>query len=136
MFWRVDIFRQLLRFCFDVLIVKEDTYQRTRFVGMRQRDETFIFQIQRFFTAKAGGGFDGFNGGNRGRVVLPGSLSHHAFGDGETHRGFNFTQMKRLQLRLALRLPVQVAFNSLTQNRDRAIDQFFMFNHAIDEADF
>lgn len=71
MFWRVDIFSQLLRFHFDVLIVEEDTDQCTRLVGMRQRDETFVFQIQRFFAAKAGGGFNGFNGGNRGRVVFP-----------------------------------------------------------------
>ena len=103
---------------------------------MRQRDETFVFQVQRFFAAKAGGGFNGFNGGKRGRVVFPGGLRHHAFGNGKTHCGFNFTQVKRLQLRLALRFPVQVAVNGLTQNGYCAIDQFFMFNHAVDEADF
>lgn len=43
---RLDIFGQLFRFRFDVLVVQEDTNQRAGLIGMGQRDKAFIFQHQ------------------------------------------------------------------------------------------
>ncbi len=40
---RLDIFGQLFRFRFDVLVVQEDTNQRAGLIGMGQRDKAFIF---------------------------------------------------------------------------------------------
>ncbi|ESC75996.1 hypothetical protein SEEN4881_04297, partial [Salmonella enterica subsp. enterica serovar Newport str. WA_14881] len=52
LFRRLNIFGQLFGFTFYILIVEEDTDQRTSLIGMRQRNKAFIFQIQRFFTTK------------------------------------------------------------------------------------
>ena len=52
---RLDIFGQLFRFRFDVLVVQEDTNQRAGLIGMGQRDKAFIFQHQGFFTTKTRG---------------------------------------------------------------------------------
>ncbi len=131
-----DIFGQFFRFRFDVLVVQEDTDQCAGLVGMSQRDKAFIFQHQSFFTTKTRSGFDGFHRGDRRRIMLPGGLRDHAFGDGETHRRFNFAEFQRLQLRLTFRFPVQVALNRLAQDRQRAVAQFFRSDHAIHQADF
>lgn len=40
---RLDIFGQLFRFRFDVLVVQEDTNQRAGLIGMGQRDKSFYF---------------------------------------------------------------------------------------------
>lgn len=60
LFRRLNVFGQLLRFGFDILIVKEDTDQRAGLFGVRQRDKTLVFQIQRLFAAETSGRFDGF----------------------------------------------------------------------------
>jgi hypothetical protein len=39
---RLDIFGQLFRFRFDVLVVQEDTDQRAGLIGMRQRDKALF----------------------------------------------------------------------------------------------
>ncbi|MNY24392.1 hypothetical protein D3C86_1581020 [compost metagenome] len=114
MFWRFNVFGQLFGFAFYELVVEENTDQRARFAGVRQRNEALIFEFQRFVAAKACGGFDGFHGGNRCRIVFACRLHHHAFGDGEAHGGFNFAEFQRLELRLAFGFPVEIALNRLT----------------------
>ena len=93
---RLDIFGQLFRFRFDVLVVQEDTNQRAGLIGMGQRDKAFIFQHQGFFTTKTCGGFNGFHRGDRRRVMFPGRLCDHAFGNREAHGSFNFAELQRL----------------------------------------
>ncbi len=39
---RLDIFGQLFRFRFDVLVVQEDTNQRAGLIGMGQRDKALF----------------------------------------------------------------------------------------------
>ncbi len=43
LFWRLNIFGELLRFTLHELIVEENTDQRTGFVGVSQRDKTLVF---------------------------------------------------------------------------------------------
>ncbi|ETJ33871.1 hypothetical protein Q604_UNBC11695G0001, partial [human gut metagenome] len=45
LFRRFNVFGEFLRFAFYILIVKENADQCASFVGMRQRDKTFVFQI-------------------------------------------------------------------------------------------
>ena len=103
---------------------------------MGQWNKTFVFQIQRFFTAKAGRCFDGFHRRDGCRIVFTRGLHHHAFCNGEAHGGFNFAEFERFQFRLAFRFPVEVAVNRLTQNGDSTLNQFFRLNHAVHQADF
>ena len=132
----LNILRQFFRFRFDVLIVEENTDQRTRLVGVRQRDKTLVFQVQRFFTTKAGGSFNRFHGGDRGWVMFPCRLRNHAFGDGKAHGRFNFAEFQRLQFWLAFGPPVEVAVDGLTQYRHCALEQFFLLHNAINQTDF
>ncbi len=113
LFRRLNIFGQLFGFTFYILIVEEDTDQRTSFIGMRQRNKAFIFQIQRFFTTKTRGGFNGFHCGHRRRIMFTRRLCDHAFSDGKAHRCFNLTEFQRLQFRLAFSSPVEIAGNGL-----------------------
>lgn len=50
---RLDIFGQLFRFRFDVLVVQEDTNQRAGLIGMGQRDKALFFQHRGFFDQDA-----------------------------------------------------------------------------------
>ncbi len=111
---RLDIFGQLFRFRFDVLVVQEDTNQRAGLIGMGQRDKALFSSTRASSRPGTRGGFNGFDRGDRRRVMLPGGLRDHAFGNREAHGGFNFAELQRLQLRLTFRFPVQVAIHGLT----------------------
>ncbi|MNE16166.1 hypothetical protein D3C80_1091040 [compost metagenome] len=112
--WHLNVFCQLFCFAFHELIVQENTNQRAGFIGVRQRDETLVFEFERLFTTKARSGFNGFYSGNRRRVVLARRLHHHAFGNGKAHGGFNFAELQRLKLRLTFGFPVEIAIDRLT----------------------